>query len=292
MPSPRKHGIYIANPVDEEVYTGKNPMPISGTIEGNVTTTVTTAATDLQFDSTTVTEEQPLPISGMVELESSTPANLQYNDTTVTRESPLPISGMVELESSTPANLQYNDISVTGESPLPVSGTIETVGTSNLQYNDVTVTGESPLPVSGLVDVIIDGITGEDPLPVSGVFEIIGAEVTTDDPLPVSGQFSGPETGPRVFNIEIAASGTEYSQALPSPCYGFDMRPSGSYALQVAFVAGNIALEQYFTISSGSSYGKEFMKATTGPTIYVQSEFDDTIGGEASRGAQIVAWTE
>ena len=156
---------------------------------------------------------------------------------------------------------------VSGENPLPISGNVDavvTVGATNLQYNNIPVTRNDPLPTSGVVH--------------------------------------GPNAGPLVFNVELDASGAEYSQALPGPLYSFDIRPSGAYALKAAFVTGQIALEQYITIDSGGSYGKENLRATGGLTVFVASDFDDGAadgagpgpgdGREDSRGAQIIAWTE
>jgi len=173
---------------------------------------------------------------------------------------------------------------VSGENPLPISGNVDavvTVGATNLQYNNIPVTSEAPLPTD---------------------IQYNSTPVTRNDPLPTSGVVHGPNAGPLVFNVELDASGAEYSQALPGPLYSFDIRPSGAYALKAAFVTGQIALEQYITIDSGGSYGKENLRATGGLTVFVASDFDDGAadgagpgpgdGREDSRGAQIIAWTE
>lgn len=125
-----------------------------------------------------------------------------------------------------------------------------------------------------------------------GLLDEDGDLISDGIPLAVSGAVFGASDTPSTLVVELDASGIEYAVILPAPVYGFDLRPSGAYALKIAFATGDIGAERYTIVDSGTRYVKEFMRAQNGMTVYIASEFDSTPGGEASRGAQVVAWTE
>ena len=250
-----------------------------------------TVPVNLQLAAVPITGESPLPMSGGVEIYGSVVTvanNLQYDGAIVTGERPLPISGGVEIYGSITTvanNLQYGGVAVTGERPLPVSGLVEfaePVSVSDLKYDSTAVTRESPLPISGTVDGFVN-------IPPTNM-QIGGLAVSVNDPVPGSGALSGPDSSPLIYRLELQASGVEYSQALPGPLYGFDVQASGAYDMWLAFVTREIAAHRRVTIKSGASYGKEFMRTKSGLTLFLASDFDDNV--EASRGAEIVAWTE
>jgi hypothetical protein len=229
-------------------------------------------------------------------------------------------------------NIQFVDQAVQGSNPLPVSGLVEVMDSVLLSANEATdignvglaydlndtatstpVSREAPLPISGLVQV--DGVLAADMATIAGAVtgsemqvdvltnvatnaQWAGTEIeSTDHHLPVSGIFSGPETGPIIRNVEIDASGVEYTTALPGPLYGFDIKASGFYPVYMSFQTGEILSERYITIPNGGSYGKEFMRAKAGLNIFVASDVENaadhgTVEDEDSRSVQIIAWTE
>ena len=285
----------------------ENPFPVSGQVHPGEVFPVRVDA------YATALREDPVPISGRVELYD-TPVQVRLYETATaeyTRESPVPVSGSVTPGEVFPVRLDAY-ASALREDPVPVSGRLEL-------YDPVTLssTGEAPLPVSGRVELYDLPIptqsrlyetatteyTRESPVPVSGMvglYEVPPVTTTYSEStfLPVSGAIVGAANSPLIFQIELQASGTEYSQVLPSPLYGFDVQASGTYDVRMAFVAGqsDAASGKFLTVKSGQSYGKEFMNAKTGLTMYFASDFNDIVadplGGEVPRGVQIVTWTE
>ena len=96
---------------------------------------------------------------------------------------------------------------------------------------------------------------------------------------------------PPTWNVELEASGTVYSQELDAPIRAIDIQASGSYNVQIAFTNGDIEAEKGWTVFANSSYAREFDQPWSALTIYMKSDYDDTEGGEASRGVQILEWS-
>jgi len=95
-------------------------------------------------------------------------------------------------------------------------------------------------------------------------------------------------TGPAVYNLELQASGTVYSQALTAPIRGIEVQASGNYDVRMAFRSGEIEANNYWTVFAGASYSREFDQPWPDLTAYFASEFDDNV--EASRGIQLIEW--
>ena len=189
-----------------------------------------------------------------------------------TPEIPFAISGQVHPGEVFPVQLVDRSLGLyDSERPIPISGNV-----GFLDSLVLTSTPESPFAVSGVV-------TPGGSFPVTVTY-------TADDPLPVSGQATPLGSTATVQKVELEASGTGYSLTLPVPLYGFDLRPSGAYAIRFAFGSSELNLERYMTVDSGSSYGKEFLHAKGALTLVVASDFDDNV--EASRGVQVITWSD
>ena len=88
---------------------------------------------------------------------------------------------------------------------------------------------------------------------------------------------------PTIYNVDMTAANTEYSQALPANTRKLDIKLRAQNALlKIAFVEGESGTN-YIQIPYGSSYHAENIKLT-GITIYFQSPSNSQV-------CEILAWT-
>lgn len=92
---------------------------------------------------------------------------------------------------------------------------------------------------------------------------------------------------PTITMVECDASGTVYNHTMTAPLYGFDIKASGAYTINLAFAEDGIGLGQFIPIEDGESYGKEFLRREENLTVYLSA---DKIEDE-SAGIIVVEWS-
>lgn len=92
---------------------------------------------------------------------------------------------------------------------------------------------------------------------------------------------------PTIYNVTLTAANTEYSQALPANCRGFEFQARTAFDIRFAFVTGKVAAPTapYMTLKSGSSYSSYPVAQAASPsTLYLAS-------GTAGIVVEILAWS-
>lgn len=92
---------------------------------------------------------------------------------------------------------------------------------------------------------------------------------------------------PTVYSVTLTAANTEYSQALPANCRGFEFLTRTAFDTRFAFMTGKVAAptEPYMTLKSGSSYSSYPIAQGASPgTIYLASATAGVV-------IEILAWT-
>lgn len=118
------------------------------------------------------------------------------------------------------------------------------------------------------------------------VLYVDGADVGAANPLPVTGMVSSSITTPTQYTVDITLADTEYSQALPANCKGFELRCRQASDLRIAFVTGKVAAptDPYWSIPAGQSYYSFQIDQGASPsTVYVASE-------DADVDAEMIVW--
>jgi len=101
------------------------------------------------------------------------------------------------------------------------------------------------------------------------------------------GKIDSPITTPTVYNVTCTVADTEYSQALPANCRGFDFQARTEAVLRFAFVTGKVAtpVAPYMTLKAGDCYtSPSMMQAAAPSTLFVASPTAGTV-------VELLAWT-
>src|SRR3990167_1281095 len=79
-----------------------------------------------------------------------------------------------------------------------------------------------------------------------------------------------PVTTINEYNISLAASTTEYSQALPAGTKTIEFATRASVDIRYAFTSGKVAgaVSPYFTLKSGQSYWNDGLNLSSSKTVY------------------------
>jgi len=91
---------------------------------------------------------------------------------------------------------------------------------------------------------------------------------------------------PTVYNVTLTLANTEYSQALPVNCRGFDMQPRTGVDVRFAFVTGKVAtpVAPYATMKLGAPYNSPpTYQPSGGSTVYLGTATAGTV-------VEIVVW--
>ena len=92
---------------------------------------------------------------------------------------------------------------------------------------------------------------------------------------------------PAVYNVTLTLADTEYSQALPANCRGFEFQCRTSHDVRFAFVTGKVAgpTAPYMTLKAGDWYYSGPIAQGDAPsTLYLAS-------GTAGVVVEILGWT-
>ena len=95
-----------------------------------------------------------------------------------------------------------------------------------------------------------------------------------------------PTATPTVYNLVLTTANTEYSQALPSNCRGFEFQCQTSFDVRYAFVTGKVATPTapYMTCKAGNAYSSFQLNQGASPsTLYFAS-------AQAAVVVEITAW--
>lgn len=91
---------------------------------------------------------------------------------------------------------------------------------------------------------------------------------------------------PTAYNVTLTNANTEYSQALPANCRGFEFQAQGDVAIRFAFVTGKVATPTapYLDLKAGDYYFSYPINQGASPsTLYFAS-------GTAATVVEILAW--
>jgi hypothetical protein len=140
---------------------------------------------------------------------------------------------------------------------------------------------ETGIPEETRIAVEVEGATFEVPGGLNVHLEHDGAapdsvqigdgtdllDINVDGSLNVN-VISSANTTATIFNVAVATSGTEVSQALPANTKRFILRSRNRSEIQLAYISGNSGT-LYLTISPGATY--EDSSFYTGQTLYFQT---------------------
>lgn len=96
-----------------------------------------------------------------------------------------------------------------------------------------------------------------------------------------------PTVTPTAYNVTLTVADTEYSQALPANCRGFEFQARTEATVRYAFVTGKVATPTapWLTLKAGDYYFSPPLNQAASPsTLYVGSATAGTI-------VEILAWT-
>jgi len=100
------------------------------------------------------------------------------------------------------------------------------------------------------------------------------------------GKVDVPTATPTVYNVTLTSADTEYSQAMPANCRGFEFQAMTDVAIRYAFVTGKVATPTapYITLKMGDYYYSPPLNQGEAPsTLYFASATAGTV-------MQILAW--
>jgi len=109
----------------------------------------------------------------------------------------------------------------------------------------------------------------------------------TDRPDRLAGSFDVPTAIPTTYNVTCTVADTEYSQALPANCRGFEFQARTEAIVRYAFVTGKVATPTapYHTLKAGDYYfSPQINQAAAPSTLYVASPTAGTV-------VELLAWT-
>ena len=86
---------------------------------------------------------------------------------------------------------------------------------------------------------------------------------------------------PALYNVTLSSANTEYSQALPSGCKKFLVKPRGG-SLKINFT-GNLTTDPYINLEDGQAWNEDNV-SLTGKTLRFESPTAGTV-------VEILAWT-
>lgn len=92
---------------------------------------------------------------------------------------------------------------------------------------------------------------------------------------------------PTVYNVTLTNADTEYSQALPANCRGFEFQARTEALVRYAFVTGKVATPTapWLTLKAGDAYASPPINQAASPsTLYLASPVAGTI-------VEITAWS-
>ena len=95
-----------------------------------------------------------------------------------------------------------------------------------------------------------------------------------------------PRATPTPFNVTLTLADTEYSQALPANCRGFEFQARTEAILRFAFVTGKVAgpTAPYITLKAGDYYVSPPINQAAAPsTLYFASPTAGTV-------VELIAW--
>ena len=104
----------------------------------------------------------------------------------------------------------------------------------------------------------------------------VGGTVTISEP-----------SAPNSYNVTLTLADTEYSQAMPVNCRGFEFQSRGQADVRFAFATGHVAgpVAPYHTLKAGDYYYSfAINQGATPSTLYLASGVAGTI-------VEIIAWT-
>lgn len=123
----------------------------------------------------------------------------------------------------------------------------------------------------------------------------VSSPIIDGNPLPVTieagtaniGSVDAPTATPTAYNLTLTDANTEYSQALPANCRGFEFQARTEALLRFAFVTGKVATPTapWLTLKAGDAYSSPQINQAASPsTLYLASPTAGTI-------VEILAWT-
>ena len=125
----------------------------------------------------------------------------------------------------------------------------------------------------GLVKLLVDKITVAIDQTTPGTTNKVVADV--------------PTATPTTYNVTLTVADTEYSQALPANCRGFEFQARTEAVVRYAFATGKVAAPTapYHTLKAGDYYYSPQLNQAAAPsTLYVASPDAGTV-------VEILAWT-
>jgi len=108
----------------------------------------------------------------------------------------------------------------------------------------------------------------------------------TDDATRINGKVDPVTATPTPYNVTCTVADTEYSQALPANCRGFEFQARTEAVLRFAFVTGKVAgsVAPYLTLKAGDYYSSPAINQAASPsTLYVASPTAGTV-------VELIAW--
>ena len=146
----------------------------------------------------------------------------------------------------------------------------------------LTVTANGDAQVTLDSEVVAVDATGQGDVPVTLDSEAVVLGAGTAN----IGKVDVPTATPTVYNVTLTSADTEYSQAMPANCRGFEFQARTSAAVRFAFVTGKVATPTapYMTLKAGDYYFTPTINQGASPsTLYLASSVAGTV-------AEIIAW--
>ncbi len=128
-------------------------------------------------------------------------------------------------------------------------------------------------------------IQGKDATGATIYLKALGAGSNADPNIPIH-EVDPITSTPTVYSVTLTNANTEYSQALPANCRGFEFQAGGDVAIRFAFVTGKVATPTapYMDLKAGDYYFSYPLNQGASPsTLYFAS-------GIAATVVQVLAW--
>lgn len=173
------------------------------------------------------------------------------------------------------------DVAVDGDAAGTVNAHLR--GISKKLAGSVAVTGTfggastiadgADVALGAVADAAVDGdASGSVNAHLRGISKKLAASVAVT--LATAPSTDVPTATPTLYNTTLTNVNTEYSQALPSGCRGFDMQCRTAKDVRFAFVTGKVAgpTAPYMTMKSGGAYSSPQLNQAAAPsTVYLAS---------------------
>jgi hypothetical protein len=182
------------------------------------------------------------------------------------------------------AVLHVGNTPVSASDPLPVTATASALptGAATAAKQDTGNTSLAAVSTTlGATDgaAVVTDANGTIQQYLRGLVKLIVAKISVlADPVTAT---------PTPYNLTLTDADTEYSQALPANCRGFEFQARTEAAVRFAFVTGKVAgpTAPYMTLKAGDYYSSPPLNQGASPsTLYLASATAGTV-------VEILAWT-